>query len=274
MKRAFDHCADDYASHRPPYPQEVLDCIIEHGGQPAGRWLADVGAGTGISSRLFAGGGWKVVAVDPSQEMLRRIDSPDATPSSLASPVPPVSPVSPVSPTPPVKSIHPVCAPAEKLPLADASVAVLTVAQAFHWFNPPYALAEFSRVLRPRGLLVLLWNDRDVARSAFVVDFEALIVQYNPKYDREYRRQDWPAKIAAAGQFRSATHRCLHHEWTLTAGGFAGFCRSVSYLRNVVPRSDWRSFEDDLIRLITRHFASGPCVIPLRTDVWTAIRRG
>ena len=81
-----------------------------------------------------------------------------------------------------------VCATAEATGLASGSLDLLTAAQAFHWFNPPYALAEFARVLRPGGVLALLWNNREANRSAFVEAYESLIARYNPAYRREYRR--------------------------------------------------------------------------------------
>ena len=51
---------------------------------------------------------------------------------------------------------------AEELPFDDGSVDVVTVAQAFHWFDYDRALPELHRVLRPEGFLVLVWNSRDL----------------------------------------------------------------------------------------------------------------
>jgi SAM-dependent methyltransferase len=49
---------------------------------------------------------------------------------------------------------------AERIPLADASVDAITVGQAFHWFRLDEALPELHRVLRPGGLLAVMWNMR------------------------------------------------------------------------------------------------------------------
>jgi len=74
MKRAFDHCADEYARYRLAYPAGVFEVLEDAAGEVAGpcrRLAADVGAGTGIFTRQLAGHGWRVVAVDPSAAMLR-----------------------------------------------------------------------------------------------------------------------------------------------------------------------------------------------------------
>ncbi|MFQ5489880.1 MAG: class I SAM-dependent methyltransferase [Phycisphaerae bacterium] len=253
-KPAFDHCADDYSQYRPTYPDGVLDLIAERAGPPAGRWAADVGAGTGIFTRLLARGGWRVLAVEPSLSMLGRFESPGDDRQSH----------------PPIERL---CASAEATALKPASISLVTAAQAFHWFNPPYALAEFARILEPGGLLMLLWNNRDDTTSPFARDYETLIAQYNPAYQHEYRRQDWPAKIAKQGDFEPARPAGFAHTWQLTADAFIGFTRSTSYIRNVLSAEQRPRFENDVRSLIQRHFGDGLCEIPMNTQLWTARRR-
>lgn len=254
MTGTFDHCAEDYARYRPPYPQGIFSLLAQQAGRADGRLVADIGAGTGIFARALAGCGWRVIAVEPSPAMLRHVNKPDER-------------------APAGSSIRPVCATAEATALAGGSVALVTAAQAFHWFNPPYALAEFARILRPGGVLALAWNNRDASRSAFVDAYESLIGRYNRTYRREYRQQDWAGKIAECGAFEAAEHHRFDHLWQLPPDGLVGFSRSVSYIRNVLPREQQPRFEDDLRELMRRHFGDEDCEIPLRTDLWTARRR-
>lgn len=253
-KPAFDHCADDYSQYRPTYPEGALNLIAERAGPPAGRWAVDVGAGTGIFSRLLAGSGWHVIAVEPSLSMLGQFESVRQ----------------PIDGNPPIQRLS---ASAEATALRTSSISLVTAAQAFHWFNPPYALAEFARILAPGSLLVLLWNNRDDTQSPFAHAYETLIALYNPAYQHEYRRQDWPKKIAAQGDFHPARQATFAHTWTLTADAFIGFTRSTSYIRNVLSTDQRPRFEDDVRRLIQQHFGDSLCQVPMNTDIWTAQRR-
>jgi ubiquinone/menaquinone biosynthesis C-methylase UbiE len=91
--------------------------------------VVDLAAGTGKLTRLLAERFDRVVAVEPDGRMraLLEVESYAGT--------------------------------AERMPLPDASADAVFVGDAFHWFDAPAALAEIARVLRPRGGLVLLWND-------------------------------------------------------------------------------------------------------------------
>ncbi len=248
MKREFDHCAADYARYRPPYPTDVFDELDRMAAHRVPRRVADVGAGTGIFARLLARSGWRVVAIEPSLAMLAHVGGDDKL------------------------NIVRVCATAEATGLCDASVGLVTAAQAFHWFNPPYALAEIARILAPGGSLALIWNNRDATRSAFVESYETLIARYNPAYEREYRTQDWAGKIAVSGAFEPAEHHVFAHDWVMMAEDFVGFSRSVSYIRNVLSREDMPRFEGDLRGLLREHFNEGSARIPLRTEMWSARR--
>jgi len=251
----FDHCADDYAQHRPTYPEELFTLLARKASMKPGDPVADVGAGTGIFSRALASRGWRVIAIDPSTAMLLRMDVAGEDRSPLHP-----------------GSIQAVCAAAESVPLSSASVPLVTVAQAFHWFNPPFALAEFARVLRPGGTLCLAWNNRVPERSPFSEAYEHLIFRHNPKYDREYRTQDWSAKIAESGAFEAAEEHHFEHLWRMPMEGCVGFSRSASYIRNVLSHENLKRFEEELRGLIREHFTNGECRIPLRTEVWLARR--
>jgi SAM-dependent methyltransferase len=132
----FADSADIYAASRPAYPGEALDWLRDRIGIEPGSRVVEVGAGTGLFTRLILETGAKVLATDPVAEML----------THLAATVPGVATV---------------IATAEALPIAAESVDAVICATAFHWFATPQVLAEFRRVLRPGGTLGLIWNVRD-----------------------------------------------------------------------------------------------------------------
>ncbi len=252
-KLEFEHCADAYAQHRPGYPPALLDHLCHLCPPRDNVCVADVGAGTGIFTRELLRRGYRVVALEPGIAMLRRLVDHDPTEGAAR------------------QLLLAACAAAEALPLAAASCEMVTCAQSFHWFNPPLALAEFARILRPGGVLCLTWNNRDAAHP-FVDEFEALIQRYNPAYRREYRTQDWAAKIDASCRFGPVEHARFAWTWSPGAEGFVGFTRSASYIRNVVPRERIAPFEAELRRLIGRYWTDGTCAVPMTTDCWTALR--
>jgi len=132
----FADGADIYASSRPAYPGEALDWLRDRMGIGAASRVVEVGAGTGLFTRLILETGARVLAVDPVAEML----------AHLAATVPGVATA---------------IATAETLPVAAESVDAVICATAFHWFATSPVLAEFHRVLRPGGTLGLIWNVRD-----------------------------------------------------------------------------------------------------------------
>lgn len=130
--RVFGRAAGIYDAARPGYPAEAVAWLTEGVDGP----VLDLGAGTGKLTAVLAASGHAVTAVDPSPEMLR----------VLAERVP---------------GVEALLGTAESLPLPDASVDLVTVAQAWHWVDRDVAIPEVARVLRPGGRLGLLWNDRD-----------------------------------------------------------------------------------------------------------------
>ncbi len=132
----FGRRSEVYERSRPTYPGPVVDLLAERADLGPGRRVADLAAGTGKLTRQLLVTGAFCVAVEPSADM--RAVCRQAVPGA------------------PV-----VAGTAEAVPLANASVDLVTAAQAFHWFDATLALSEMARVLRPGGLVALLWNTRD-----------------------------------------------------------------------------------------------------------------
>jgi ubiquinone/menaquinone biosynthesis C-methylase UbiE len=129
---SFDSAAERYESARPGYPAQAVAWMVPESAAS----VLDLGAGTGKLTESLVAPGRIVYAVDPSAEMLRvlarKLPEVDARLGS-----------------------------GERIPLPDASVDVVTIAQAWHWMDSDKAAAEIARVLRPGGLLSMVWNNDD-----------------------------------------------------------------------------------------------------------------
>lgn len=145
-----------YAHYRPGYPVGILETLRQECGLTDRSIILDVGAGTGISSELFLKNGSPVWAVEPCREM--RLEAQ----ARLAG-------------HPGYTSLE---GTAEALPLPDDSVDLVTAGQAFHWFEPAAARAEFSRVSRRPGWVALFWNRYARDASPAMRAYSNLVAEY------------------------------------------------------------------------------------------------
>src|SRR5262249_648330 len=141
----FGARVDDYVKARPSYPAGLLAVLARECGLDKKSIVADLGSGTGIFTRLLLESGATVYAVEPNDEMRA------AAERDLAS-----------------ERFHSVRGRAEATTLPDASIDLATAAQAFHWFDVEATRRELVRILRPAGLAVLVWNDRDAQATPFL----------------------------------------------------------------------------------------------------------
>ena len=155
-KQRFSGRAENYARHRPGYPPEVLS-FLESECSLTQRWaVADVGSGTGILSGLFLSNGNRVFGVEPNEEMrgaAERLLGGDPRFTSVAG-------------------------SAEATALEDGGVDLVAAGQAFHWFDPEAARAEFLRVLKPDGWVALVWNARRRSGTPFLEAYEGLLAEH------------------------------------------------------------------------------------------------
>jgi SAM-dependent methyltransferase len=143
---SFGSAAQAYELARPGYPRAAVHDVLPDGP----RRVLDLGAGTGKLSRVIAAEGHEVICVDPDPAMLDVLGA--ALPGAER-----------------------YVGRAEAIPLPDASVDAVFAGQAFHWFDPPVAAPELVRVLRPGGVVALLWNVRDDTGPAWISAYDRIV---------------------------------------------------------------------------------------------------
>lgn len=170
--RGYACAADSYVRGRPDYPPEVGLWLRDTLGLGADKRVLDLGAGTGKFTPRLVASGAQVVALEPVPAMLERLRAA-------------------------LPQVQAIAGSAGAIPLADASVDAVVCAQSFHWFANARSLAEIHRVLRPRGRLGLVWNQRD-ARVDWVARLDCIVNQAEGDAPR-YHTGAWRAVFPAAG---------------------------------------------------------------------------
>jgi SAM-dependent methyltransferase len=160
-KQRFSDRVAYYVRARPRYPAEVLTILRDRiGFSPAYR-VADIGSGTGIFTELLLSNGNEVFAVEPNADM--RLAAEELIGKSNP-------------------KFHSIAGASEATTLAEASVDLVTAAQAFHWFEHPRTREEFQRILKPRGYVVLLWNNRR-NDDPFLAGYQQIIDRHSLDHD-------------------------------------------------------------------------------------------
>ncbi|HTV16253.1 MAG TPA: class I SAM-dependent methyltransferase, partial [Acidobacteriaceae bacterium] len=156
----FTGRVESYRRYRPGYPAEAVETLRRACGLSADARVADVAAGTGLLTEVLLDAGFAVTAVEPNEEMRRAC-------ATLETKYP---------------KLRVVAGTAEATGLPDASVDLITVAQAMHWFDLEKTRAEFARILRPGGWCAVLYNNRRLSGDAFHDGYEALLREFGVDY--------------------------------------------------------------------------------------------
>jgi len=136
---------------------------------------------------------------------------------------------------------------AEAIPLPDASVDAVTVAQAFHWFRFDEALAELHRVLRPGGGLALVWNEwREEDRLVAAV--EAIVVPLRGEVPTR-RGGGWRDEFATSRLFGPLEETTFEYVQTIDAEQLVSRVLSISVVAALPP--DEKAAVAERVRALT-----------------------
>ena len=231
----FAHAAAEYERGRPDYPPTVLEPLQLSPGMVA----LDLAAGTGKLTRLLAEAGATVIAVEPVAEMRAALPM----------------------------SVQVLDGTAEAIPLDAGTVDLVTVAQAFHWFDGDAALREIHRVLRTGGRLALVWNRRIEADPAN--DAIERILAPHRAGTPTHRLDEWRPAFDHTTLFGPLEEHRFENEQILDADGMADRIGSISFVASLPD--DTRA---EVLAAARALAGDGSVTVPYRTEVQIAERLG
>jgi SAM-dependent methyltransferase len=202
----FSSRVDNYVRYRPGYPPQIITLLKDGCGLTANSVIADIASGTGIFARLLLENGNRVFGVEPNANMRRAGEEFLADFPRFTS----------------------VAGTAEDTTLPSHDVDFATAAQAAHWFDLKKARAEFTRIVKPGGWSVLLWNERSVDSTPFLCEYEQLVLNFGTDY-KEVRHERTTAAIHeffTPTQFHS---RVFDNHQDIDYAGLEGRLMSSSY---------------------------------------------
>src|SRR5271167_1588932 len=206
-KKRFSNRVADYVRYRPSYPPALIGLLEEKCALRRDQAIADIGSGTGLLSKLFLDYGNSVYGVEPNEEMRAAGEEFLRDYGKFTS----------------------VDASAEATTLRDASVDLVTVGQAFHWFDALEAQREFRRILKPGGWAVVVWQDRHMEDTAFASAYEGVLEKYGIDYKKvkdSYPEAEKMAHFFDAGSYQTVE---LPNAQSLDWEALQGRLRSSSY---------------------------------------------
>ena len=203
---SFGPAASLYDRVRPTYPAAAVEWALAPLGTGRRR-VADIGAGTGIMTRVIAGLGHDVVAVEPDELMLEQL----------------------AAKTPGVETI---VDSAESMPLPPDSLDGAIAAQAYHWFNKAAAHAELARVIRPGGVFAAIWNNRDEA-TAWVHEYSRIVE--GDRGPDDLGADSGRMTPSFSDVFGKVEGTIFHHSVTHTEDSLVELLRSRSYFLTATP---------------------------------------
>jgi SAM-dependent methyltransferase len=236
----------NYINYRPHYPGAIIDLLKREAGLATNTVVADIGSGTGILSELFLRFGCHVYGVEPNDAMRAAGEQLLSSYDRFTS----------------------VAATAENTMLADQSIDLITVGQAFHWFDAKRTAMEWRRILQPNGYVTLIWNTRHTSGTPFLEAYEQVLRTYGTDYD-EVNQQNTdhaPERWAFGGGDAFTLHTFANRQ-VFDWDGVRGRLLSSSY----TPEPGHGNYEPmlaELRRIFEQHNENGTVIFLYDTEVW------
>ncbi len=240
----FSNRVDNYVKYRPDYPREIIALLAENCGLTSESVIADVGCGTGISSRMFLENGNIVRGVEPNAAMRA------AAEKYLAQ----------------YPNFQIVDGTSDQTTLPASSVDLVVAAQAFHWFDSQKTRTEFLRILKPGGRIVLIWNERQLDTTPFLIDYEAFLLKYADDYTSVRHENIDGEKL---GAFFRSDYGCatFQNVQVFDFDGLKGRMLSASYMPNIADPS-YTAMIDELLDVFAKHAENGKIKVLYNTNVF------
>lgn len=240
----FSDRIENYVKYRPGYPSAMMEFFCERLGLTGRSVVADIGSGTGLSSKPFLEFGCKVYGVEPNAGMRAAAESF-------------------LSEFPNFVSIDGTSAGTG---LGDSSCDLVIAAQAFHWFEPESTRAEFKRILKPGGRVALIWNERHLDSTEFLKEYEKLLLKYGRDYS-EVRHEQIDDGVLRQSFGVEISKAAFPNSQDFDFTGLRGRLLSSSYMPDeadpVFPQ-----LEKELAALFTNHAESGKIKVFYDTNIF------
>ena len=237
LAQSFGAAASEYERVRPEWPPAAVERAAALLGLGPDAEVVDLAAGTGKLTRLLVERFGRVVAVEPDERMRALLD------------------------------VESVAGTAERIPLPDVSADAVFIGDAFHWFDAPAALAEIARVLRPRGGLVLLWNDWWETEPPIPEAATELLREPFERSGRSFRKDVEAWRGAFEGSvFEPPREERIRGETTRSAEELATLFCSTSSIASLDPA------EREALRRRLVELLDGEYRLPVEVElVWTRL---
>jgi ubiquinone/menaquinone biosynthesis C-methylase UbiE len=224
----YTELAAGYAKFRPGYAPQVATAVLSYVGRdPSLIDAADIGAGTGIWTRMLSARGLhSIVAVEPNDEMRGQgIETSRGTDIVWRK------------------------GSAEASGLPDGSADLVSMASSLHWADFDKACDEFYRILRPGGIFVALWNPRLIEANPLFVEIEEQITRLKPDFQRVSSGRSGITErltdmLSAKPQFNEVLYLEARHSVRQTPEQYVGAWRSANDLQVQLGPELFREFMD------------------------------